>query len=69
MAVKQKAGDLEELRSRDEVAWMQIAPYAEVLKYAKTLEKLQDAAKARGYDRRWALRMWQYKSGGYRRGA
>lgn len=66
---KQRAGELEEVKSADFQQWLREAPYKEVVKQAKDLTALLEVAKARGYDRRWAVRMLQFKSGGYRSAA
>jgi superfamily II DNA or RNA helicase len=62
-AAKQRAGELEELQRTDPAAYLKTAPFKDVVKQAKTLEALQAIAKARGYDHRWARRMWAMKSG------
>lgn len=61
---KQRAGELEELQRTNVEEYYRQAPYKEALKGAKTLEALRLMAKARGYDSRWAHRMWQMKQPG-----
>lgn len=65
-AAKRRAGELAEMQRANPNEYLKVAPFKAVVKEAKSLEALQAIAKARGYDHRWAVRMWAMKSGGYR---
>lgn len=69
-------GDLAEVFRSDverREHYLKTASYSVLMKEAKTLQALQDIAKARGYDMAWARRQWGFKvagaAGAYRRKA